>query len=175
MIHVGSTSKLIQGSVLDCSKKGVESALKHYDPQLYLKWNPKKLQGHGCWELRRRPEMLSPVDYVIYQGNTYWKLGYKEVSMIHHVKDFAFINYSIVQWVKDHDLWNYGDKGSTWQDEVQYATGQRLNREEQKSIDEKNYRLKQMKKEVKWFKEYVLSGHNPYRIIDEWYKGSNDS
>jgi hypothetical protein len=62
VISVGPVGSVSIGHVLDCNKKAFEAALTAYDPLLYVKWNPKKMRGHGVWEIRRKPEFYSAVD-----------------------------------------------------------------------------------------------------------------
>lgn len=104
LILADKVSKLVTGHVLDSSVKGVESAIKFYDPLCYLKWNPDKVKGHGCWELRRRPAEKKVLEVVSYGGMDIQILGYKEYNWVHCIQDFAFCNYNIVNWMRDADL-----------------------------------------------------------------------
>lgn len=169
-IFMGPSGKLIKGHVLDVARAPLEQALRAYDPQLYLQWNSKKLQGEGCWELRRKPENKVVVDSVVFEGNTYSRVEYKENPMVHHVKDWAYLNYSLVQWVKDHDAWTdeFGHKGVRWTAEEDYRREEALDKQSDRAEEEKRYKLKQFKREIKDFKEYVASGNNPYRMLDYW-------
>src|ERR1044071_7768295 len=106
-IWVAPVGKIVTGNVLDCGKQALERKLREYDNQLYVKWNPKKLKGHGCWELRRRPELKSikPGDVSVYAGNTIVFPKYHENGFDSHLKDFAFLNYSMVSWLQANDQW----------------------------------------------------------------------
>ena len=103
MILVSRISNLVQGHLLDSNVKHVEDAIKFYDPLSYLKWNPKKLQGNGCWELRRRPAEKKVLEVVSYKGMDIQVLGYKEYDWVHCVKDFAYCNYNILTWMQEAD------------------------------------------------------------------------
>ena len=107
-IWVNPTGSTIRGHVLDSALKPLEQRLKDYDPQLYIKWNPKKLHGWGCWELRRKPEQktVRPEDVVVFQGNTFVCPKYHELNLVDHVMDIPFLNYSIVKKLEKMDTWS---------------------------------------------------------------------
>lgn len=171
MILVGATGQIIQGDVMDVSIKPFVRALRDHDPYLYVSWNPFKLKGWGCWEIRRRPENMSIRDIITFNGNTYVDLDYVESNMINHVLDCAFLNYDQIRKIKSMDTWlSFGEKGKRFSKEVDdkaiaYADEQRA-----KIKRETSYVAKQYKKEIQAFREYVQSGHNPSDIARYWNK-----
>ena len=42
LLNYSTLGRLVVGSVNDCDRAGLERALRDFDKQLYLKWNPKK-------------------------------------------------------------------------------------------------------------------------------------
>lgn len=189
-IQLGMTGKLIKGHVLDSSPKYVERALKAYDPQLYVAWNSKKAYGHGVWEVRWKPEMKtvkkSKAPEILQtgkiapavQGDTFdwfnytivWP-KYHENNFNNHVMDVPFMNYSVLERIKAMDMWskdNVGYKGQHLTKELAYKEAKFLEKEEDNAWKDLEYNLKQHKSEIRWFKDFVLDGGNPYRIADHW-------
>lgn len=180
-------SNLVSGHVLDVSKKPLESALRRYDPQLYLKWNPKKRKGLGIWELRRKPEMKSalagrsidtPTKGLVYVPGDIFDMGdytisvpkYNENHTENHVKDFEYLTYDILAWVSKHDGWQYGFRGKDLTHESDYREGKYLDKIDDDAQAERSYMIKQHRTEFNDFREYVLSGGDPYRLMDYWGK-----
>lgn len=185
-ISIGSTSKLVQGHVLDVSLPPLLAALRRYDPQLYLKWNSKKLAGQGCWELRRKPEFKSaqagrmletPRGKVYVPGNIYefdkYTLmvpKYIENKFENHVKDFERLDYRILSWLSSHDLWSYGHKGKNAVNEAIYREAKYDEKIDEDSDAERQYMIKQHKTQFNDFKAYINAGGNPARLVDYWGK-----
>lgn len=172
-IKTAPTGNLITGHVLDANPKGLEQALKLYDSQLYLKWNSKKLRGWGCWEVRYKPELKSVrlEDTIVWQGNTISVPKYHELDLINHVMDVPFVNYSVLEKIKKMDMWTkdeLGHKGKNLTNVLHYNEAKHLEKVEDKALKELDYNLKQHKSEIRWFKDYVNAGQNPYRIADHW-------
>lgn len=163
---MGKTGNIIQGHVLDSNKKHLERALKDYDKQLYIRWNPKKVKGFGCWEVRRKPEFKTIVDYCEFEGHTILDLDYVEVDAVHHVLDAAFLNYQIVEKIKDMDTLASGH--ADWAAAYEHAETVRKEEFEKKRLENRSYMLKQMRKDLNWFREYVLSGNDPGLIGQFW-------
>lgn len=167
------TGNVITGHVLDCAVGPLEKALRDHDAQLYVKWNPRKLHGWGVWEVRRRPESKSvrEEDIVVWKGNTFVFPKYHEVSIVNHVVDVPYLNYSVVSKVKGMDTWakeQFGYKGKNFAREVEYLEAKYDESVDEKSMLERDYNLKQMRSEIRDLKEFVLSGGNPARIADFW-------
>src|SRR5690242_6715826 len=97
---VGPTGSLIKGNVLDCNLKHFQSALQGYDPDLYVKWNPRKLQGWGCWEIRHKPRESQVVALEEFNGATYVVIDKQESNVIHHVLDCGYLNYDALRKIK---------------------------------------------------------------------------
>ncbi len=185
---VARETLLIQGHVLDVAREPLLAALRSYDPQLYVKWNPKKRGGQGMWELRRKPEYKTlragryldthhkgrvyvPGDvFEMEDGTTLAVPKYHETSAENHVKDFEKLTYEMVTWVAKHDLWNYGFRGKNAMHESEYMENQYLNKVEDDAHAERQYMIKQHRTEFNEFREYVLSGGDPHRLMDFWGK-----
>lgn len=180
---VKNESRLIQGHVLDVARSPLLAALKSYDPQLYLKWNSKKREGMGCWELRRKPELKSALAgrVVVSPSRGEFKIPgdifdmgdftlsvpkYNENHVENHVKDFNVLSYEIVAWVAKHDLWGYGHKGSKAMHESEYREALYLNKIDEDSYAEKQYMIKQNRTQFNDFRQYILAGGDPTRLVD---------
>jgi hypothetical protein len=164
------TGGVIKGHVLDCAIGPLSEKLRDYDAQLYVKWNPKKLKGWGCWEIRRRPEEMKVSEVEVFGGNTFVKLAYVENNLVNHVLDVPFLNYKILEKLKDMDQWKDDSRGADFNKRADYLEAKYDEKVEQHAEDEKNYMIKQHKSQIRDFKEYVLSGGNPYRLADYWGK-----
>lgn len=173
--EVGSTGNLIKGDVLDVSKVHLEAALKAYDALLYIKWNPKKLNGRGCWEVRRRPEYKSVVLSEVYKGNTYSIIDYKELDLENHVIDLVYLSYEILTKIKKMDLWvasGYDRHNKTkinhfW-DKMDALRKDIAEDGEKKNYENMLYNFRQHKSAVRTLKDAVLSGVNPAEIAKYW-------
>jgi hypothetical protein len=174
-IWLGPVGNISRGHVLDCSKAPLEQRLRDYDPLLYVVWNPKKLKGHGCWEVRRRDEKktVRPEDVVVYKGNTYVYPKYHELNLINHVMDLPHLNYRLFEKLKRMDMWNQkdmGDKGKYFAKQAEYLEAKHDEAYEDKLTKELQYGLKQLMPEMKDFKDYVNSGGDPYALAGVWDK-----
>lgn len=167
-IWLSATGNTIQGHVLDASRAPLEEMLRDYDPQLYIKWNPNKLRGWGCWEIRRRPNEKDIIETFHFEGMAIAVLAYKELNIINHVMDVPFLNYSVMDKLKGMDQWKDSYKGKDFTKNIEYAEAKYDEKVEDKIHADREYNLKQMKSEIRYFKDYVLSGHNPARIADYW-------
>jgi len=170
-IRVGPVGRVASGHVLDCNKRGFDQALRAYDPMLYTVWNPKKCKGHGCWEIRRRPEFNSAVDVVEYEGAIIIKVGPHEVDLVHQVLDCGFLNYDALRKLKEMDAWQYGTT-SQYLDLMDRKT---QDKKEQELSDQVAYRrdaARYFKKQIRALKQFVLDGGNPHEIADFWNKVS---
>lgn len=160
--HTGPTGRIIRGHVLDVNEKAFVGTLQFYDPQLYVKWNPTKLRGWGCWEVRRRPDMKLPVDVVpIGEDASIVRLEYKEFDIVNHVLDAAFLNYDIMRKLREMDTWN---KGHDIHD-MDYINEQRAAELKQQQKEDLKYLFKENKNMFRYLKDLVKSGHNPARIV----------
>lgn len=174
-VWVSPTGNIIRGHVLDTAVGPLVERLRDYDPLLYVRWNSKKLRGWGCWEVRRKPELKSvkDADIIVYQKHTIVCPKYHELDLINHVMDVPFLNYSIFEKLKKMDMWNQkdmGDRGQNFGKEAEYLQGKYEEKIEDQALREKEYNIKQHKSLIREFKEYVLSGHDPYEIARVWDK-----
>jgi hypothetical protein len=164
---MGPTGKLIKGHVLDVNEKLFNEALRFYDKELYTKWNPHKLRGMGCWEIRRRPQFNSALDICEFEGNTIFVVGPKEFDLVHHVLDCAFLNYDAIRKLKEMDTWQYGNS-SKYQDEVERRTRDRRERERLNALTERRAMVRYFKKEIRGFMEAIKDGVNPHSVAQHW-------
>lgn len=174
MITVGPTGKVVKGDVLDVSQIALEQMLRDYDANLYFSWNPTKLHGHGVWELRRRPDLKTALHEGSYQGMNFYTVDYLE-SDLNHVKDFAYLNYNIVEWVKLHDIWgqfNFDkDKEQRlhkYLKDMDNAQESLLERKKKAMRKELTYDLMQDRSAISDLKNRVLSGVNPNLLGKFW-------
>lgn len=166
-ILMGPHGNLIKGHVLDVNQKKFNEALRFYDPQLYTKWNPRKLRGHGCWEIRRRPEFNSALDVTEFEGQMIFRVGPKEYDLVHHVLDCAFLNYDALRKLREMDCWQYGN-AQQYQDEVERRTRDRQQREREIMLKERADMVRHYQKEIRGFREAIRSGMNPHAIANYW-------
>lgn len=189
-ISIKPTGNLIKGNVLDASVGPLVERLRDYDPLLFVRWDPRKLRGWGCWSVMRQPEMktvkrsqnpimlqtgkiVPPVQGDIYEfeGFTILDPKFHEMSLINHVLDVPYLNYQILDKLKEMDMWNQeggGYKGKNITKMADYNNAKHLDKVEDKALKDLEYNLKQFGSEIKWFKDYVASGGNPDRIADYW-------
>lgn len=159
------TGKIVTGSVLDCNKKHLERALKDYEPRLYLKWNPAKCSGIGCWELRIRPLTKTAVPKWELGNSIVFDMQYVETFDVNHVKDFALLNYNILNWVQDHDAFKHKD----WVSALEDAEEKSYNKELDTAKSDLKYALKHHKGAMGDLKEYARSGNNLANLfVGEW-------
>lgn len=176
-IKIGPTGATVQGSVLDCNKQSLERAVKFYDPLLYIKWNPNKLNKTGVWELRRRPEKKTVKETIEYHGTKYHNLDYVELDIVNHIFDLHTLNYQVIEKLKKTDTWlRAGFDGHNTKkitrllDEVE-GNRIRLQEQGQKKLDDTMaYELKQDKAVFDRFREDIASGLNPAEIAKHWNK-----
>jgi len=157
---VGKVSK---GHVLDVSVKAFTEALKELDRRLYVRWNPEKLKGHGCWEIRIRPLKKTALYQGTFEGVDYYELDYLESDIIHHVLDCAFLNYDALRKLKEMDTTN----PDHFIHSLEYDEQDRANKQLEKAMAERKYAIKQHRSILKDFYERVRSGENIHRIIGE--------
>ena len=167
-VLVSPTGKLIEGNVLDVARKPFERALRDYDKQLYVVWNPNKLHGWGCWEIRRRPDTKSVTAVHEWEGNTIVSVGWRENSLICHVLDAAFLNYDQIRKLKSIDTSVRGY--SNWISDLEYWEKKEEERQIAASRAARDYAAKQFKSEIRDFKEMIGSGFNPAHLADVWGK-----
>lgn len=160
-IWMKPTGRLVKGHVMDVNPKHFQRALQDYDKFLYVTWNPNKLKGWGCWEIRRRPEYKSVVDRVEFQGVTYTRIEYKEYRDIHHVLDCAFLNYDAIRKLKEMDTW----QDSHWIHHEQYLRDKLDDKTIDDATRELKYSLRYNKSAIKDFMELVRSGKNPAQVL----------
>lgn len=170
MVFIKPTGKIIRGHVLDCAVGPLVERLRDYDPQLYVRWNPKKLRGWGLWEVRRRPNLKSVKDAVKYKGVVYQLIDYVENDFESHVIDVPFLNYDIILKLKDMDTWTISTDAEKFSNEMDYRDKQSKEKIEADANSERRYAIKQHKSMVRDLMDYTLSGGDPSRIANYWPK-----
>ncbi len=162
----GPTGRLIKGDVLDVSKKPFLRALQDLDPQLYVRWNPRKRSGWGAWEIRRRPAEKSIVNRVEYNGATYTKIDYYENPFTCYIMEAKFLNYDIIRKLREMDTWN--------KDHILNDIDTLEQREEAQKAQIKanaraalTYALKQNRTAMRDLKQMIVDGLNPHLIANE--------
>lgn len=159
---IGATGNVIKGHVLDtCSKYNLEQALKLYDPKLYIKWNHKKRNGYGVWEIRRQPDRLT----VTHQGGGFNLLEYKELDIVHHVLDIEFLNRECLKRIQEMDAWAKHDYGRNWLSEIDYLMAKKREKMQASQADNRQYMIKQFKREWRELMRLVQSGHSIAHLL----------
>ena len=166
-VQMAPMGKLIQGHVLDVAKAPLERALKDHDSQLYVKWNSKKLKGHGVWEIRRRPATKSVVDIVPAPGGgEIVVIDWEELDIINHVMDLPYLNYLAVTKIKAMDTW--AGNRNYWADQLESKEAAHVAEGRERAKQEMRLKAREYKKEIRDFKEMILSGLNPAEIGRYW-------
>lgn len=155
------TGWTIRGHVLDVNVAAFNRALKQYDKQLYTVWNPHKMRGWGCWEIRRLPNQKMVTYQCTHEGNTFFKLEYVETDIIHHVMDCAFLNYDAIRRLKEIDAWN----NPNWVADLERREETFRQRELERRQADLKYSIKQNKTVARDFMEAVRSGVTPAQIL----------
>lgn len=162
-----AVGKLVKGHLLDVNPKSFLRALQAYDKQLYIEWNPKKLKGNGCWEIRRKPEFNSALDIVELDGVAIVKVGPYENSLVHHVLDCAFLNYDQIRKLKEIDTWQYGN-ATQYQDLVERKSRDRKEADKEAGMRRRRDAAKTFRTQIRALKQFILDGGNPHDIAKFW-------
>lgn len=162
--YLAPTGRLIVGNTMDCNKAALERALKFYDSQLYLNWNPKKRGGWGMWEVRRRPDTMSKVYHGKINGVPLYTFEYKELDIIAHVIDLPVLSYDVIGKIKAMDTWANGEL-KNFSRNLEYSEAKHREKEEKKNRDELRYNIKQHKREWREFAQLVSQGVSPSQVL----------
>lgn len=169
-VQTQPTGKIIQGHVLDMNPRNFERLLKDYDRQLYIYWNPKKLGGWGCWEIRRHPNQKTAILDAEVGGMKIYRLEYLEHDMISHVMNCAYLNYERLEHLKKIDTWVDGKYGATFAKELEDEEDQKITELEKKSVEEMKYGFRHEKWAARKMREAVADGVNPFAFFAGKYK-----
>lgn len=153
--------RVVTGSVFDCNKRGLEKSLQFYDKQLYIKWNPDKKGGKGCWEVRRRPDIYSRVYHGDWNGQKVFTSELVEIDIVHHVLDIDVLHQDVLGRIKRMDTWN----ARHWVDDLEYDEKKFKEKSQEKAKQELSYNIKQHKREWREFAQLVSSGVNPAEVL----------
>lgn len=166
-IYLAPTGRLSVGHVLDVNQKAFEETLQFYDKQLYTKWNPEKLRGWGCWEIRRRADTKSVSDIVQLEGINILKIDYVDFNDIHHVLDCAFLNYDALRKLKEMDVFMNENHWARDLNKAESLEASRKERQKELAKKEKIYAIRQNKAAMKKFMNLVKDGHHPGQILSQ--------
>lgn len=174
-ISIGPTGRTIRGDVLDCNKKHLEQALKDYDPLLYLQWAPDRNKRWGMWQLRRRSEKKTIKEILELDGKIIVNIDYIDHPKENLVKEFQYLDYSILGWVQRCDLWkqaNYEEgkvhRVQQWVNDFERDEREKVADQNEKLRNEAVYNMLQYKTAIKQYKEAILSGTNPNDLFKYW-------
>jgi hypothetical protein len=165
-IFVGPVGPIVKGNVLDVAVKPFVEALKEIDRLLYVVWNPNKLGRHGCWEIRRANAEMGIVESVTYKNITITRLEHTENDVVNHVLDCAFLNYDQIRKIKSMDTW---DK-KHWINDIEYLEQKGKEKRLASAREAMRLAAKDNKTQIRKFKEMVLAGENPHRVLEKWGK-----
>lgn len=163
---LGPTGSVVQGHVLDCSKKALEEKLRDYDPLLYVRWNPRKRSGMGIWEVRRRPEKNTAVYYGELNGLPFFRMEPVEINVVSHVLDVEYLNYEILTKLKAMDTWQVDN----FADQFEYEERKAVEKAESRINEELRYGIKHHKKEMRVIKDYMQSNVNSPADLAKYWK-----
>lgn len=158
---ISKLGKVVEGHVLDVNKKHFLEKLQQYDPLLYVKWNSEKNQGNGCWEIRRRPSKLTPIYEGEWQGQKLFRLEYVEQDLIHHVLDVQFLNYNVLNKLKEMDTWT----SKTWVEDLDYEAERLKDKQETREREHWRSVIRDNRKYFKDLQEQVKSGYDPFSFF----------
>lgn len=159
--YIAPTGGLIVGSVRDCNKRVLEKLLRDYDSQLYIKWNAKKRGGWGCWEIRRKPNYLTPVYQGQFNDQPIYTMERKELDLVAHVLDLNYLSYEVMGKIKSMDAWGT----QHWAAQQDYLAAKQREVVEKQARDELRYNIKQHKREWRELAALVSQGINPASIL----------
>ncbi len=157
----GPTGKTVRGHVLDVALKPFLRALTDLDDKLYVRWNPAKIKGWGCWEIRRKPSMKTPVYMGKHLGVSYYKLMYLDERSTHHVLDCAFLNYDQIRKLKEMDTWSK----SHWIHSMDSREQDSRLKQEAKAAETLAYAIRQNKSAIRDLYQMVASGESLDDIV----------
>lgn len=161
------SGKLVKGHVLDVDQKSFDEALRLYDPRLYTAWNPAKLGGWGCWEIRLKPTKMTSLHVGTHQGTKYYRLFEIEYDHIHHVLDAAFLNYDAIRKIKEMDMFKKMEQAglSSTADILERKEEAYRNQIREKAEAELKYAFRHNKTLARDLYETVRSGVDPAQIL----------
>lgn len=161
MIETGPTGSVVKGSIWDCSMKAFQRAIKAYDSKLYVKWNPKKNNGYGMWELWREPNDKTWVEVGELNGEKILAPIFITKSLVHHVLDMPFLTTNVVSRLREMDAWENKNFAKQLDEQVD-AHEEKVRRQRD---EERRAYIREERKYLKEFKELVQSGYNPFWFL----------
>lgn len=157
--------KVITGNVLDCKRAPIERWLRNYDAQLYLEWNPAKLEGKGCWEVWRRPSKQTAVyEGTLSTGEAIYRVDYVRNKLTHHVLDAAVLDWRIPAKIQAMDTFGKHD----WVATMEYEGLKRLAAKEHANREEMKYMVRQEASTLRAWAQRVAAGENPGRVLNRF-------
>lgn len=163
------TGNLIEGHLYDVDRSAFEAALKAYDSELFLQWNPAKRRGLGCWEVWRKPVRKTEEFQAEYEGSPLYTVEEPLSDFTDHVKDLPFLNFHFFKRLKEMDVWrNYGHKGRDFGRDLESREEQEQNAILAKNQADLKYKLRHDRKLFRKLREMALSGVNLNQIAAHW-------
>lgn len=161
------TGRVLRGHVLDVSLKPFEQALKDHDRQLYVRWNPLKLKGWGCWEIRRLPNQKRAVYMGSHQGAKFFKVMYVEQQDVHHVLDCAFLNYDAIRKIKEMDIFRLVEQSGygNLNDLLDAKASEAEELKKAKAVENLRLHIRDNRTAMRDIFEAVRSGTHPAQIL----------
>lgn len=140
--------------------------MRSYDPNLYLKWNPKKNSGQGTWELHERSKKKTAVFKGKHKNMSFYQLEYLDKPLLSHIMDVPRLSYELMYEIQARDVWAFLEKEKTSINRtVDYYTNKRIEKQHKETEEEVRYAIKQDKKLFKELLEHVRSGHSLNPIL----------
>lgn len=153
-----STGSIVTGNVNDGDYNKFLTALQNYDPLLYLKWNPKKKSGNGCWEIRRKSATLHKVFVATIDNIPIYELKAEEIDHINHVLDIDCISERYLNRIYEMDT----SKVHNWVDKTEYEAKRAREKLEKDNREELRYQIKSDIKQFATLFEEMQRGYNPF-------------
>lgn len=167
-ITMNATGNIIKGDLMDVNPKHMERLLKDYDPQLYLKWQPKRRQGRGVWQIRRKPENYSVIAEQEEGKDVYRWLDYRELDIIHGVLDCPDLDYRVITKLKEIDTWQQSYKGQSWGDNLEYNEYKAREKGLKEAEEHRRRVIKDNLTMISDLRSAIASGVNPNLIGKYW-------
>lgn len=160
-MQINNVGNTVEGHVLDINKTYFKQKLRQFDPRLYLKWNPKKRQGHGMWELRIKPLKKTAVYVGSMEGYSFIKLEDVENDLTHHILDLPTLDMRVFTRLREMDAWT----NKTMLEDADYLAEQMLIKQELEIDDMRRRMIKENKRYFSDMYEAVRSGVNPASLF----------
>jgi hypothetical protein len=164
LLNYTTLGRLVTGHSNDCNRKTIERQLQDHDKQLYLKWNAKKRNGLGVWEVRRLPNEKEFVFKTEFGSTKIYELEYRELDLVHHVLDVPVLSYELLGRIKRMDAW----ANKNYLNDMEYTANVEQAKVLKNAKDELTYEVKQNKRVWRDFASFVSQGGNPGQVLNKF-------